>query len=110
MAKRFVGKRGPSGGPGQVMVVDENGERPLKHFRLHSPDGFQWGYGGSGPADLARSMCAEVMGHVPSGAIYQHVKFELIAPITEDEFELPASRVLDSIARAQEQRHGSVGR
>ena len=22
-------------------------------FRRHSPDGFEWGYGGSGPADLA---------------------------------------------------------
>lgn len=28
----------------------------LKHIKRHSPDGFQWGYGGSGPADLALSI------------------------------------------------------
>lgn len=29
-------------------------EEPLQHHVRHSPTGFAWGYGGSGPADLAR--------------------------------------------------------
>ena len=28
----------------------------LRHIERHSPDGFQWGYGGSGPSDLALSI------------------------------------------------------
>jgi len=32
----------------------------LKHRIVeHSPDGFQWGYGGSGPADLALNMLVD---------------------------------------------------
>lgn len=31
-------------------------KRPLHHFVQHSPTGFEMGYGGSGPADLARSI------------------------------------------------------
>lgn len=29
---------------------------PLEHRPRHSPSGFSWGYGGSGPADLARCL------------------------------------------------------
>lgn len=36
---------GPRGGRAHVSIP-----RPLVH---HSPDGYEWGYGGSGPADLA---------------------------------------------------------
>jgi hypothetical protein len=32
------------------------GARPLEHVVRHSPSGIEWGYGGSGPADLARSI------------------------------------------------------
>lgn len=31
----------------------------LKHCNLHSPDGFETGYGGSGPSDLAASILAD---------------------------------------------------
>lgn len=35
---------------------------PLPHLVRHSPDGFEIGYGGSGPADLARSILAHHLG------------------------------------------------
>jgi hypothetical protein len=34
----------------------------LKHIVRHSPTGFNWGYGGSGPADLALSILTDVFG------------------------------------------------
>ena len=37
-----------------VVVVDADGVRPLTHHLRHSPTGFEWGYLGSGPAELAR--------------------------------------------------------
>lgn len=32
------------------------------HGRRHSPDGFAWGYSGSGPAALARSLLIDALG------------------------------------------------
>ena len=77
--------------PHRVEVVDEGCKRPLVHQCLHSPDGFEWGYPGSGPADLARSILADVLGWIPDPALYQAFKFDHVASwddewsITEDE-------------------------
>lgn len=51
-------------GPCKVMVkeIQWNGasiNHVLKHVERHSSDGFQWGYGGSGPADLALSILTD---------------------------------------------------
>lgn len=50
--KTYIARRGLSGTI--VLVRDERGERALTHHVKHSPTGFEWGYGGSGPAELAR--------------------------------------------------------
>ena len=42
-----------------VTVTDAGGRRPLPlrlEVRNHSPTGFEWGYGGSGPAQLALAL------------------------------------------------------
>ena len=36
--------------------------RLLSHCNLHSPTGFEIGYGGSGPADTASSILADYLG------------------------------------------------
>jgi len=36
--------------------------RALPHIIRHSPTGMEWGYGGSGPADLARSILIDALG------------------------------------------------
>jgi hypothetical protein len=33
-------------------------DQPLRHVKYHSPTGLEWGYSGSGPADLALSILA----------------------------------------------------
>jgi hypothetical protein len=35
--------------------------RPLHHHVKHSPDGFAWGYHGSGPAELARCLLIDAL-------------------------------------------------
>ncbi len=42
-----------------------NDDRQLPHVVHHSPTGFEWGYGGSGPADLALSILTLVIGAEP---------------------------------------------
>lgn len=46
----------------------------------HSPDGFQWGYGGSGPAQLALALLLDATS-VPETALefYQQFKWDKVA-------------------------------
>lgn len=59
-AKQYMGTRW-LGGLG-VFVVENQSSRRLPHVVLHSPDGYEWGYAGSGPADLALSILADYFG------------------------------------------------
>jgi hypothetical protein len=69
---------------------------PLTHHVRHRPTGFMWGYGGSGPADLARCVLSDYLGLSPLGTtsgiydkgsipeierIYHQFKFDLIAAL-----------------------------
>jgi hypothetical protein len=58
-------------------------ERPVMHIARHSPDGFEFGYGGSGPADLARSILVDYFGlHDAPDALpvpYQAFKWRFVA-------------------------------
>src|SRR4051812_6776125 len=73
--REFSEDAGSAMGPEAVFVQPDQGDPyPLRHHVRHSPDGFSWGYGGSGPADLARSILADHLGAVPSPTIYQRFK------------------------------------
>ncbi len=64
MGKVYLGFRKPDG-TAYVMVRDAQAQRgpvPLQHVIRHSPTGLEWGYGGSGPADLALSILADYFG------------------------------------------------
>lgn len=52
----------------------------LKH-RNHSPDGFNWGYSGSGPAQLSLAICLKLFNVYRALEIYQDIKFRHIAAI-----------------------------
>jgi hypothetical protein len=55
---------GHPGADAMVLFETSDGDpiAPLPHVQLHSPTGFGWGYGGSGPADLARCILIAVLG------------------------------------------------
>lgn len=61
----------------------------------HSPTGFAWGYGGSGPAQLALAMLADALGDDREALrIYQRFKEVLIARLPGDEgFAISANLV-----------------
>lgn len=50
----------------------------------HSPDGFNWGYGGSGPAQLALAIMLELTGKSNG---YQAFKWAVIANLPQTDFE-----------------------
>lgn len=49
-------------------------------LRNHSPTGFEWGYGGSGPSQLALALLVDALGD-PERAKenYQHYKWQFVA-------------------------------
>ena len=96
MSKTYEGMLNGGGFPAPVIVseVRDDGigiRRPLKP-RLdlfnHSPDGFAWGYGGSGPAQLALALLADVFHGEPEGDahavnLHQNFKFAMIGPLDQ---------------------------
>lgn len=79
-----------------VVVHDEADRRILTHRMHHSPGGFEWGYGGSGPSDLARSLLWDVLDREPDRALYHKFKFDFIANFTQGApFSLDESYVWD---------------
>lgn len=74
---------------------------PLRlDVRNHSPSGFEWGYAGSGPAQLALAMCVELVGVEAGQRVYQHVKDELIAGLHLDTWSLSGDQVMRAITAA----------
>lgn len=87
--------------------------RPVPHVKWHSPAGFEFGYGGSGPADLALSILAHHLGldakktssqihsyrHLLSPEVerlvelHQHFKFAAIAPCKDRRLVIERSAV-----------------
>ena len=57
--------------------VEVNGKPlPLRlEIANHSPTGFEWGYGGSGPAQLALAILVDVTGNARQ-AVREHQKFK----------------------------------
>lgn len=76
----------------RVLVDDGKVQVPLEHYVRHSPTGFECGYGGSGPADLARCILIDhfdLHHEVRAGrellpVDYQAFKFEVIAGLPND--------------------------
>ena len=52
-----------------------------------SPDGFNWGYAGSGPAQLALAMCIRIFGEDTAMKAFQGFKFEHIAALPQTNFD-----------------------
>lgn len=63
--------------------------KPSQHVYNHSPDGFAWGYGGSGPAQLALAiLLASGCSKELALAHYQDFKWEFLANLPRDTFTL----------------------
>jgi hypothetical protein len=72
---------------GTVRLCRHDG-RPVVNLEqalvLHSPTGFEWGYGGSGPADLALNILLRFVGRERAEELHQAFKWRFIAPLPEE--------------------------
>lgn len=90
------------------MDVLEDGRppRPLDprlDLRNHSPTGLEWGYAGSGPAQLALALAADLLADdAAARRVYQRLKFTLVGGLPRDGWELGEDRLrsaVEAIAR-----------
>ena len=66
----------------------------------HSPAGFEWGYGGSGPADLALNILLAATGDRDFAAsCHQQFKRDLVGPLPASGGTIPAATVRDWVER-----------
>lgn len=84
-----------------VTVMDAGGCRGLDpRFDLwnHSPSGFEWGYGGSGPAQLALALAADVLGDDEAArGVYQRLKFRVVGRLPHDGWTLTEAELADTL-------------
>jgi hypothetical protein len=69
--------------------------RPLPHIPVHSPDGFAWGYRGSGPADLALAILHRELAETVPAAVYLPFRDDVLARLPTTGFELSATDIWD---------------
>lgn len=64
---------------------DGTAQASIPHtIQEHSPTGFEWGYSGSGPADLALNILAEFMPTRKARDLHQLYKRDVIAKLDRD--------------------------
>lgn len=91
---------------GCVVTVAEGGRtRPLAarlDLRNHSPTGFEWGYEGSGPAQLALALLVDATRDLTDALdIYQVFKRQVIARLTSDTWVMSIDHVLRAASEAR---------
>jgi hypothetical protein len=101
--------RGTRTETGCEVVVEEGGTtRPLDprlDLRKHSPTGFEWGYSGSGPAQLALALAADVLGDNDRARdVYQRLKFKLVGGLPREGWELTEDRIRSAVEAIERER------
>jgi hypothetical protein len=105
MAKIYKGQR-TRDGEAFVTVTEKGGATrkldPRLDLHSHSPNGFEWGYSGSGPAQLALAICADCLGDDPKALrVHQDFKRLMISCLEGDDWQFTEQRVRDAIEDCQ---------
>ena len=96
----YRGTRGQFGASAWVAMDPSTGStrRPLLlrlDLRSHSPTGFEWGYAGSGPSQLALAICCDALrDDKRAERVYQAFKREVVARWSEPSFRITLDDVL----------------
>jgi hypothetical protein len=110
--KTYTGYRlpGEHGAAGAALVtVHQEGQspRPLDprfDLRRHA-DALNWGFGGSGPAQLALALAADVLqDDMAARAVYQRLKFRVVGRLPQDGWALSEEQLRQAIREIQAER------
>ena len=104
--KRYEGNREEG-----VVTVTVNGLllNPRHDLRNHSPNGFEWGYGGSGPAQLALAILADYFGKdEPALAVYQSFKWAVVANLPKHAWSITNRQIDQALKEIRTQGAGGA--
>ena len=87
-----------------VCRVDSKQLSPRRDLWNHSPNGFECGYGGSGPAQLALAILADCCGDELAVQYHQAFKWSAIATLPHEGGTLTARFVLDELEKLKAER------
>jgi hypothetical protein len=89
----------------RVMVNDEPLD-PRLDLANHSPSGFEWGYPGSGPAQLALALLGDHLGDDAEAlARHQAFKLKVVTVLPPDGWVLTTTDVHEALAAIQDGGH-----
>lgn len=79
----YFGRRDPTAPVGEECTVTVDGDPLNRRYDLlsASPAGFEWGYRGSGPAQLAIAVLAHAFGDEFACEFYQQFKREVVSEL-----------------------------
>ena len=78
---------------------------PRHDLRNHSPTGLEWGYSGSGSAQLALALAADVLqDDERAEEIYQRLKFRIIGGLPHQGWVLTEHQILTAIHAIERER------
>jgi hypothetical protein len=99
---RLPGEEGPAGA-GLVTVHQGGQSRPLDpRFDLRRHADLNWGFGGSGPAQLDLALAADVTGDDDlARRVYQKLKFKLVGRLPQDGWALTEQQLRAAIQEIQ---------
>lgn len=92
--RTYKGQRNPADWSDKTVWVEDDRSGTIRkynlprclHVRSHSPDGFEWGYGGSGPAQLALAILVDLLqDDKEAERHHQKFKWAFIAKLKQDE-------------------------
>ena len=74
----------------ELVFIDGKELNPKESQKVynHSPDGFNWGYGGSDPAQLALAIMLEFTDKQTALKLYQRFKWDIISILPQTNFSL----------------------
>ena len=89
--KQYAGRR-----EGYAVLVTVDGRRlnPRRDLWNHSPTGFEWGYGGSGPAQLALAILADHCDNDQQAFNFHHrFKWAVVAELPRRSWTLTSQEI-----------------
>ena len=89
------------------VTVNDELLSPRYDLRNHSPDGFEWGYNGSGPSQLALAILANEYGDKVATEYYQEFREEVEARIINDNWTLYTPAIDEIMANIADLDMGS---
>ena len=93
--KTYIGTRT---GHGTTVMVNDHLLNPRLNLWSHSPTGFEWGYGGSGPAQLALAILADHLENDDQAVrLHQEFKRMVVASLPQSNWTLTPDQIAKSL-------------